>query len=300
MRKQLAPVPYPTAREPATTDHARKRYRPKRFNLSSLGAMTFLFVFAMYFLVPYFWLVVSATKTGRDLVTTFGLWFAPHFNLFANLQLVFTIDHSIFVQWLLNTLIYAGIGSVIGTVFACMAGYAMAKYSFPGRTFIFSLVLGSVLVPSMTLALPLFLMMSKVGLTNTYWSVLLPSIVSPFGVYLSRIYTAASVPDELLEAARMDGAGEFRIFATIAMRLMMPAQVTILLFQFVAIWNNYFLPLIMLSNEHLFPLTVGLKNWGAPILVLPGALVATIPLLLSGIFLQRYWRSGLGAGSVKG
>ena len=300
MSKQLAPVPYPTARELATNGHARKRPRPRRFNLSSLGAMTFLFVFTIYFLAPYFWLVVSATKTGRDLVTTFGLWFAPHFNLFANLQLVFTIDHSIFVQWLLNTLIYAGVGSVVGTLFACMTGYAMAKYTFPGRTFFFSLILGSVLVPSMTLALPLFLMMSKVGLTNTYWSVLLPSIVSPFGVYLSRIYTAASVPDELLEAARMDGAGEFRIFATIAMRLMMPAQVTILLFQFVAIWNNYFLPLIMLSNENLFPLTVGLKNWGAPILVLPGALVATIPLLLSGIFLQRYWRSGLGTGSVKG
>jgi len=300
MSQQFASVPDPSAPELATTKHAQRRLGARRFNLSSLGAMTFLVVFAIYFLAPYFWLVVSATKTGRDLVTTFGLWFAPHFNLFANLQLVFTIDHSIFVQWLLNTLIYAGIGSVIGTVFACMAGYAMAKYSFPGRTFIFSLVLGSVLVPSMTLALPLFLMMSKVGLTNTYWSVLLPSIVSPFGVYLSRIYTAASVPDELLEAARMDGAGEFRIFATIAMRLMMPAQVTILLFQFVAIWNNYFLPLIMLSNENLFPLTVGLKNWGAPILVLPGALVATIPLLLSGIFLQRYWRSGLGAGSVKG
>jgi len=298
--EQLASVPYPSAPELATTGHAQRRLGPRQFNLSSLAAMMFLVVCAIYFLMPFFWLFVSATKTGRDLVTTFGLWFAPHFNLFANLQLVFTIDHSIFVQWLLNTLIYAGIGSVVGTVFACMAGYAMAKYSFPGRTFIFSLVLGSVLVPSMTLALPLFLMMSKVGLTNTYWSVLLPSIVSPFGVYLSRIYTAASVPDELLEAARMDGAGEFRIFATIAMRLMMPAQVTILLFQFVAIWNNYFLPLIMLSNENLFPLTVGLKNWGAPILVLPGALVATIPLLLSGIFLQRYWRSGLGAGSVKG
>jgi len=309
MRKQLAPVPYPTAREPATTDHAQKRYRPKRFNLSSLGAMTFLFVFAMYFLVPYFWLVVSATKTGRDLVTTFGLWFAPHFNLFANLQLVFTIDHSIFVQWLLNTLIYAGIGSVVGTVFACMAGYAMAKYSFPGRTFIFSLVLGSVLVPSMTLALPLFLMMSKVGLTNTYWSVLLPSIVSPFGVYLSRIYTAASVPDELLEAARVDGAGEFRIFATIAMRLMMPAQVTILLFQFVAIWNNYFLPLVMLSDEKLFPITVGLQTWNVTTggankflytLIIAGALVSSIPLLFGCIILQRFWRGGLGAGSVKG
>ena len=260
--------------------------------------MTFLVVFAIYFLAPYFWLVVSATKTQRDLVTTFGLWFAPHFNLFANLQFLFSYNHSIFVRWLLNTLIYAGIGAVVGTVLACMAGYAIAKYSFPGRNFIFALVLGSVLVPSMTLALPLFLMMSKVGLTNTYWSVLLPSIVSPFGVYLSRIYAAASVPDELLEAARMDGAGEFRTFSTIAMRLMMPAQVTILLFQFVAIWNNYFLPLIMLSDEKLFPITVGLTN--ARFLAIPGALVSTIPLLIGCAFLQHYWRSGLGTSSVKG
>jgi len=293
MREQSAPVLYSTTRE-----HAKRRPRPRRFNPSSLGAMTFLVVFAIYFLAPYFWLVVSATKTQRDLVTTFGLWFAPHFNLFANLQFLFSYNHSIFVRWLLNTLIYAGIGAVVGTVLACMAGYAIAKYSFPGRNFIFALVLGSVLVPSMTLALPLFLMMSKVGLTNTYWSVLLPSIVSPFGVYLSRIYAAASVPDELLEAARMDGAGEFRTFSTIAMRLMMPAQVTILLFQFVAIWNNYFLPLIMLSDEKLFPITVGLTN--ARFLAIPGALVSTIPLLMSCIFLQRYWRSGLGTGSIKG
>src|SRR3954454_5463733 len=93
---------------------------------------------------------------------------------------------------------------------------------------------------------------SKVGLTNTYWGVLLPSLVSPFGVYLSRIYAAASVPDELLEAARLDRAGEFRIFATVATRLMMPAQVIVLLFQFPIIWNNFFLPLIMFSNQDLF------------------------------------------------
>lgn len=298
MSEQSAPVQYSPARELATTEHVQKRPRPRRFNLSSFGAMTILIVFTFYFLLPYFWLVVSATKNGRDLVTTFGLWFAPHFNLIANLQFLFEYNHAIFVRWLLNTLIYAGIGAVVGTVLACMAGYALAKYSFPGRNLIFSLVLGSVLVPSMTLALPLFLMMSKVGLTNTYWSVLLPSIVSPFGVYLSRIYASASVPDELLEAARIDGAGEFYTFATIAMRLMMPAQVTILLFQFVAIWNNYFLPLIMLSNEQLFPITVGLTN--SRFLAIPGSLVSTIPLLLSCIFLQRYWRSGLGSGSIKG
>ena len=298
MSQQSASVPYPSAREPVTPEHGQRRPGQRRFNLSSLGAMTFLVVCAIYFLVPFFWLFVSASKIGEDLVTTYGLWFAPHFNVFGNLQFLFTYNQSIFVRWLLNTLIYAGIGSVVATVLASMAGYALAKYSFAGRSFVFSIVLGSVLIPSMTLALPLFLMMSKVGLTNTYWSVLLPGFVSPFGVYLSRIYAAASVPDELLEAARLDGAGEFRTFATIATRLMMPAQATVLLFQFVAIWNNYFLPLIMLNNEKLFPITVGLAV--DRFLAIPGALVSAIPLLIGCVFLQRYWRAGLGTGSVKG
>ena len=298
MSQQSASVPYPGVHEPVTPEHDQRRPGPRRFNLSSIGAMTFLVACAIYFLVPFFWLFVSATKNGEDLVTTYGLWFAPHFNLFANLQFLFTYDQSIFGHWLLNTLIYAVIGSVVATVLASMAGYALAKYSFPGRGFVFSIVLGSVLIPSMTLALPLFLMMSAVGLTNTYWSVLLPGFVSPFGVYLSRIYAAASVPDELLEAARLDGAGEFRTFATIATRLMMPAQATVLLFQFVAIWNNYFLPLIMLNNEKLFPITVGLEV--DRFLAIPGSLVSAIPLLIGCVFLQRYWRAGLGTGSVKG
>src|SRR5436309_1566299 len=116
-----------------------------------LGAMMLLFACAIYFLVPFFWLFVSATKNGRDLATTFGLWFAPHFNLLANLQFLFTYDNSIYIRWMLNTLIYAGIGATAGTVLASMAGYALAKYSFAGRTFVFSLVLGSVLVPATTL-----------------------------------------------------------------------------------------------------------------------------------------------------
>jgi len=298
MSQQFASVPDPSAPELATTKHAQRRLGARRFNLSSLGAMTFLVMCAIYFLVPFLWLIVSATKTGPEVSTTFGLWFAPDFHLFANLQFLFTYDNSIFVRWLLNTLIYAGIGAVVGTVVASMAGYALAKYSFPGRTFVFTLVLGSVFVPSTILALPLFLMMSPMALTNTYWSVLLPSLVSPFSVYLSRIYAAAMVPHELLEAARLDGAGEFRTFVTIAMRLMMPALVTVFLFQFVAISNNYLLPLIMLSDEHLFPITVGLTN--ACFLAIPGALVSTIPLLIGCAFLQHYWRSGLGTSSVKG
>ena len=307
MSEQLASVPYPTAREVVTAKHA-ERLAPRRFNPESLGAMTVLVVATIYFLIPFFWLIVASTKNQGDLYSTFGLWFAQNFNLFTNLQLLFTYDNSIYLQWLLNTIIYAGVGALVGTFIASMAGYAIAKYIFPGRNLSFSLVLGAILVPATVLALPLYLLMSKVGLSNTYWSVLLPSMVSPFGVYLSRIYAAASVPDELLEASRIDGAGEFRTY-TIAVRLMVPALVTIFLFQFVGIWNNFFLPLVMLSNDRLFPITVGLQLWNATSsgthlfltnLVVCGALVSAIPLLIGCLILQRYWRGGLGAGSVKG
>ncbi|TMD66657.1 MAG: carbohydrate ABC transporter permease [Chloroflexi bacterium] len=305
MSQQTATVPVPTTRELATSGQRR----PSHFSLESLGAMTFLFVFVIYFLVPFFWLIVSSTKSAGDLFGTFGLWFAPNFNLGSNLQQLFTYNNGIYVRWLLNTLIYAGVGSLLGTLLAAMAGYALAKYVFRGRDLIFSAVLGAILVPGTALALPLYLLMSKWNLTNTYWAVLLPSIVSPFGVYLSRIYAGASVPDELLEAARIDGAGEFRTFATVAMRLMTPALVTILLFQFVSIWNNYFLPLVMLSDQKLFPITVGLQTWNVTTggankflytLIISGALISSIPLLFGCILLQRFWRGGLGAGSVKG
>jgi len=304
MSQQTASVPIPTAKELVTA----RQQRPRRFNLQSIPAMALLFLFTIYFLVPYFWLIVSSTKNAGDLFGTFGLWFAPNFNLFSNLQQLFTYQDGIFVSWLLNTLLYAGVGAAVGTWLSSMAGYALAKYVFRGRNLLFSLVLGALLIPTTALALPLYLMFSAVGLTNTYWAVLLPSLVSPFGVYLSRIYAAAGVPDELLEAARVDGANEFQTY-TIALHLMIPALVTIFLFQFVAIWNNYFLPLVMLSDEKLFPVTVGLETWNVTTagsskflygLIITGALISTIPLLAGCVVLQRFWRGGLGAGSVKG
>jgi len=303
MSQQTASVPIPTAQELVTA-----RQRPRRFNLESIPAMALLVLFTIYFLVPYFWLIVSSTKNAGDLFGTFGFWFAPNFNLFSNLQQLFTYQDGVFVRWLLNTLLYAGVGAAVGTWLSSMAGYALAKYVFRGRDLLFSLVLGALLIPTTALALPLYLMFSAVGLTNTYWAVLLPSLVSPFGVYLSRIFAAAGVPDELLEAARVDGANEFRTY-TIALHLMIPALVTIFLFQFVTIWNNYFLPLVMLSDEKLFPVTVGLETWNVTTagsskflygLIITGALISSIPLLAGCVVLQRFWRGGLGAGSVKG
>src|SRR5437762_14356145 len=116
MSQQSATVPYPGAREPVTPEHGQRRPGQRRFNPSSLAAMMFLVVCAIYFLVPFFWLFVSTTKSGRDLATTFGLWFAPRFNLLANLQFLFMYDNSIYVRWMLNTMIYAGIGATAGTV----------------------------------------------------------------------------------------------------------------------------------------------------------------------------------------
>jgi multiple sugar transport system permease protein len=304
MSQQTASVPIPTARELVTA----RQQRPRRFKLESIVAMALLVLFTIYFLIPYFWLIVSSTKDAGDLFGTFGFWFAPNFNLWSNLQQLFTYQDGVFLRWLLNTLLYAGVGAVVGTWLSSMAGYALAKYIFRGRNLLFSLVLGSILVPVTALALPLYLMFSGVGLTNTYWAVLLPGLVSPFGVYLSRIYAAAGVPDELLEAARIDGANEFRTY-TIALHLMIPALVTIFLFQFVTIWNNYFLPLIMLSDEKLFPVTVGLTTWNVTTagsskflygLIITGALISSIPLLAGCVALQRFWRGGLGTGSVKG
>lgn len=304
MSQRTASVPMAAPREAV----ASRQREPRRFNGESLASMTFLFIFTLYFLIPFFWLIVSATKNAGDLFGTFGLWFAPNFNLGDNLSQLFTYDNSIYLRWLGNTLLYAGVGALLGTFLSAMAGFALAKYQFRGRNLVFSAVLGAILVPTTALALPLYLLMSGVNLTNTYWAVLLPSIVSPFGVYLSRIYAASSVPDELLEAARIDGASEFRAF-TIALYLMRPALVTILLFQFVAIWNNYFLPLVMLSDQKLFPITVGLQTWNVTTggankflftLIITGALVSSIPLLIGCGVLQRFWRGGLGAGSVKG
>ncbi|WP_026544823.1 carbohydrate ABC transporter permease, partial [Arthrobacter sp. 35/47] len=246
---------------------------------------------------------------------------------------------------------YAGAGALLGTIIAAMCGYALAKYEFNGREAIFNVVLSGVLVPATALALPLFLIFSEVNLTNTYWAVFLPSLVSPFGVYLARIYAAASVPGELLEAARLDGSGEVRTFFTVSTRLMAPALVTIFLFQFVAIWNNFFLPLIMLRDQALFPVTLGLYAWNSQISQIPelrtyviigalvsivpliiaflgqalfpvtlglyawnsqisqipelrtyviiGALVSIVPLIIAFLGLQRFWSSGLSAGSVK-
>lgn len=267
-----------------------------------------LAIVAIYFLVPVYWVIVNATKSTDALFGTNGFWFGGGFQLFENLGNVLTANGGIFPRWALNSLIYSGLGSALATYFAVAAGYALAKYDFRGKKLVYAMVLGGVLVPGTATALPLFFLFSSVGLTNSYWSVLIPSLVSPFGLFLSSIYANAAVPDEVLEAGRIDGVGEIALFHRIALPQLVPAIVTVLLFQFVGIWNNYFLPLVMLADEKLYPITLGLDNWRAQTDRLPefyqltvgGALLSVIPLAILILVLQRFWRGGLTEGSVKG
>lgn len=266
-------------------------------------------LFILYTLLPLFWLLINATKTPGDLFTTFGLWFGNSFNLWDNIAETFTYRDGIFLRWLGNTLLYVVVGAGGATVLATMAGYGLAKYNFRGRKAVFAVVIGAVAVPGTALAVPTFLMFSQLGLTNTPWAIIIPSLISPFGLYLMWVFASDAIPTELLEAARVDGASELRTFFTISTKLLMPGIVTVLLFAVVATWNNYFLPLIMLSDPAWYPLTVGLNQWNAqatgaaaqPIynLVITGSLLSIIPIVVAFLLLQRFWQSGLSAGSVK-
>ncbi|MEU6786880.1 carbohydrate ABC transporter permease [Nonomuraea angiospora] len=265
-----------------------------------------------YFVLPLFWLVVAATKSTQDLFTTFGLWFSRAPRLLANIGATFGHDDGVFGHWLLNTIGYAVVSALGAALLAAAGGYGFAKFRFRGDRAAFNLVLGAIMVPTTALAIPTYLLFAKVELVNTPWAVILPSLVSPFGLYLMRIYAQDAVPDSLLEAARIDGAGEARIFFGIAMRLLAPGLVTVVLFTLVTTWNNYFLPLIMLNDPNLYPITVGLASWASRAvgggagadsdmlsLVVTGSLLSIVPLVAAFLLLQRYWQSGLTTGGVK-
>jgi multiple sugar transport system permease protein len=271
----------------------------------------FLLALVFYFLIPVWWLFVASTKNAEGLFSGSGaLWFHG-FHLFSNIHDLFTYNHGEYVRWMLNSVLYAFSGGIGATVIAVLAGYGFAKYNFRGRNLMFALLLGSVMVPLTALVIPTFILMSNIKLTDTVWAVILPSLLSPFGVYLMRVYASAAIPDELLDAARVDGAGEFRTFFQVALPLMRPAVVTVLLLSVVGTWNNYFLPLTMLSSSKLYPITVGIGLWeqlassnnggGQSLwsLIIVGSLVSIIPLIIAFLTLQKYWQGGLSVGGLK-
>lgn len=263
-----------------------------------------LAIVLFYFLAPVVWLLISSTKSNADLITTKGWAFGAN-NIVANYQALMGWTQGMFWRWVANSVFYSTVAGVVGTLLAVSAGYGLAKFRFPGQNAVQVIIMSGLLLPVALLTIPLYLVFHNLGLTNTVWAILIPSCVSPFGVFLGRVYAQSSVPDEIIESARIDGAGEARTFFTIVLRLLAPAMVTIFLFIFVATWNNFLLPLMMLSSVELKPVTLGLygmmssfnPQYGA---VLQGALLGVIPLVILFLALQKQWQSGLAAGAVKG
>ncbi|MFF1418508.1 carbohydrate ABC transporter permease [Streptomyces sp. NPDC058280] len=264
-----------------------------------------LLVGAVYCLLPVAWIVMASTKSGRELFSTFT--FLPGTGFTDNVADLSAYRDGVYWRWMLNSLFYAGFGALLSTAVSALSGFALAIYRFRGRESIFNVLLAGVLMPPVVLAVPQYLLMAKADLADSYLSVLLPLILSPYGVYLARIYAAASVPLDVVEAGRMDGGGEWRIFRSLALPMMLPGLVTVFLFQFVAIWNNFLLPYIMLGDDRKFPVTLGLytllqQGSTTPALytlVITGALLAVLPLIALFLVIQRFWSLDLLSGAVK-
>ncbi|MFG3720850.1 carbohydrate ABC transporter permease [Streptomyces massasporeus] len=297
-------VPQAEPRAGSAPGTVQDRRPPLRRRIALVPTVTLL-LGALYCLLPVAWVVIAATKSGRELFSTFT--FLPGTGFADNVRDLTAYRDGVYWQWMANSALYAGLGALLSTCVSAVSGYALATYRFRGRETIFNVLLAGVLMPPVILAVPQYLLLAKADLTDSYLSVLLPQVLFPYGVYLARIYAAAAVPADVVEAGRMDGASEWRIFTRIALPMMIPGMVTVFLFQFVAIWNNFLLPYIMLSDDEKFPITLGLftlleQGANTPALytlVITGAFLAVLPLVALFLVIQRFWSLDLLSGAVK-
>ena len=277
-------------------DSARQRERMTRVLLYAL-----LILGAALALVPMIWMVSASLMPSGEASS-----FPPHFfpgkptlehysDLFTRLNLG---------RYLLNSAFVALVVTSASLIINAMAGYAFAKLRFRGRDRLFRALSTGLVLPVQVAMLPLFLLLKNMGLINTYWGVIIPGLASIFGIFLVRQY-ALAIPDEMLDAARVDGASEFRIFWSIVVPGIMPILATLSIWTFLATWNDFMWPLIVLSDSSHYTLPVALANLSGEHvqdteLMMAGSVLTVIPVMLVFLFLQRYYIQGVMAGSVKG
>jgi len=250
---------------------------------------------------PLLWMVsVSLMQPGE--ASAFPPPFLPTRPTLANYRELFT--HAGIGRYLANSVLLSLSVTAVSLLFNVAAGYAFAKLKFRGRERIFRLMLGALVIPSQVAMVPLFLLLKTLGLVNSYGGVIVPAMAGIFGIFLVRQY-ALSIPDELLEAARIDGASEPTIFASIVVPLLVPIIVTLAVFTLLGTWNDFMWPLIVLSDSHLYTLPVALASLSREHvqdneLMMAGSVLTTLPVLVVFLVLQRYYMQGLMVGSVKG
>lgn len=260
-----------------------------------------LVIGAVLMVIPMLWMV-SASLMPAGQASTYpprllpkGVTFEHYVALFTRLDLG---------RSLLNSAVIAVTVTGISIIINSMAGYAFAKLRFRGRDGLFRVLAAALVIPVQVSMLPLFLLMKQLGLINTYWGVIIPGMASIFGIFLIRQY-AQSIPDDLLDAARMDGAGELRIYTSIVVPTIVPILATMAIWTFLSTWNDFMWPLIVLSDDAKWTLPVALANLSGEHvqdteLMMAGSVLTILPVMLVFLFLQRYYIQGVMVGSVKG
>jgi multiple sugar transport system permease protein len=222
--------------------------------------LALLALFAVFFIAPVVWLLLAPTKTDAALVTHSPFAFGSFRNLWHAWQHLDAFSSHIYRRWIANSLIYSLSATAITLAISIPAGYGLALGKFPGRKLILTLTLVVMIMPAASLVLPIFLELNALHLIGSMFSVILPFAFFPFGVYLAYIYYATSIPSELLDAARVDGCGEWLTFRRVALPLAKPVLALVFFFSFVANWNNFFLPYVVLADSNQYPITVGLSD----------------------------------------
>lgn len=268
----------------------------------SSGLYLVLCLVSALMLLPFAWVVFGAFKTQGEFTANPGGWLPESFANLQNFVVLFTEEG--FGGFLVNSIIVSAVTVLANVLFCSMAGYALAKLPFRGRALLMGCVLVAMTVPYVALFVPQFLITVQLGLVNTLAGIIAPMLVMPLGVFIMRQF-ALSIPDELLEAARIDGAGEFGIFFRIFLPLLGPAIATVSIFTFLASWNFFLWPLVVAQTEDVFTLPVGLAiasqqaNTTAYGLLLAGAIVVLLPVLILFLFLQRYFIQGIATAGLK-
>jgi arabinosaccharide transport system permease protein len=263
-----------------------------------------LLFLAIVALFPFFALLLASFKPSTELLRYgLNLKLQAHLLSFKNYIYLFQ-DGAKYLAWYKNSLIITAVGTVLSLLFSSMVGYALAVYDFKGRNAIFILVLTVMMIPTEILMLPLYKLMVSFKMINTYWGVIVPTMVAPIAIFFFRQY-ALGLPKELLDAARIDGCSEFRIFFSIMVPLMKPAFGAMAILQAMGYWNSFLWPTVILRTEDMFTLPIGLSGLLTPYgnnydILISGSLLTILPIIVLFMFFQRYFISGLTVGGVKG
>ncbi len=261
-----------------------------------------LSVVAVLMVFPFLWMIATALRPAGH-QADLSLIPSPYL-AFENFGRAWTYPHTLFNQYAINSIVIAVVSTVLAVALNALAGFAFAKYKFPGRTALFYLVLATLMVPFQITMIPTYVTVAKLGLINNYWGVILPGTASAFGIFMVRQFMQ-SIPDELLDAARIDGCSEFGIFVRIIVPLSGTVLAVLAILTFLYRWNDYLLPLLVLNRQQMFTLPIGITNfigeyqaeWS---LVMAASLISIVPTVALFLFFQRYFVSGIAMTGMKG